>query len=150
MAEYKLNYTGEQIDEAIGRALQVYPVGSIYMSVSDTSPAELFGGTWERFYNCFLLAASDDNPVESTGGEAASTLSVNNLPEHIHLMATGEEQPEGTGQEQMIYTAIVDSYTTEEGKWYNNVRSGKNENAMGNSFTNMPPYVAVYIWKRVA
>lgn len=35
-----------------------YPVGAIYMSLSNTSPAELFGGTWERIVNKFLLAST--------------------------------------------------------------------------------------------
>ena len=26
----------------------LFPIGAIYMSVSDTDPSELFGGTWER------------------------------------------------------------------------------------------------------
>ena len=35
----------------------IYPVGSIYMSVSGTSPATLFGGTWEQIQERFLLSA---------------------------------------------------------------------------------------------
>ena len=35
-------------------ANKLYPVGSIYMSVNATNPAELFGGTWERLKDQFL------------------------------------------------------------------------------------------------
>lgn len=35
----------------------VYPIGSIYMSVSSTSPTTLFGGTWEALPGRFLLGA---------------------------------------------------------------------------------------------
>jgi microcystin-dependent protein len=128
----------------------IYPVGSIYLSVSSTSPASLFGGTWEQLRNRFLLGASNENAAGSTGGEASSTLSTENLPAHTHTMATGAAQPEGVGAPQSIYTAIVDKYTTASGHWYNQVRSGTNENANGESFSNMPPYLAVYMWKRVA
>ena len=48
----------------------IYPVGSIYMSVNATSPASLFGGTWEQLKDRFLLAAGDTYAAGSTGGEA--------------------------------------------------------------------------------
>ena len=38
---------------------RVYPVGSIYMSVNSTSPATLFGGTWEQIKGRMLLAVDD-------------------------------------------------------------------------------------------
>ena len=37
----------------------VYPVGSVYTSVNSTSPASLFGGTWELIQNKFLLGTDD-------------------------------------------------------------------------------------------
>lgn len=37
----------------------VYPVGSIYQSTVDVSPAYFIGGTWERIQGKFLLGASD-------------------------------------------------------------------------------------------
>lgn len=33
----------------------VYPVGSVYTAVNDTSPAELFGGSWEAVANSLNL-----------------------------------------------------------------------------------------------
>lgn len=44
----------------------VYPVGSIYLSVSSTSPATRFGGTWSRLQdNRFLRCGTSPS---STGG----------------------------------------------------------------------------------
>lgn len=47
---------------------KIYPVGSIYMSVNSTSPATLFGGTWEQMKDRFLVGAGNDYAVNSTGG----------------------------------------------------------------------------------
>lgn len=66
--------------------LNAYPVGSIYMSVNSTSPATLFGGTWERIQDMFLLAAGSSYSAGSTGGAAAVTLTAaqSGVPAHSH------------------------------------------------------------------
>ena len=63
---------------------KIYPVGSIYMSVNDTSPASLFGGTWEELKDKFLLGAGDIYLSGATGGEASHTLTSNEIPKHKH------------------------------------------------------------------
>lgn len=78
----------------------VYPVGSIYMSVSSTSPATLFGGTWVQLKDRFLLGAGDTYTNGATGGVASitytpagtnsggavsnHTLTVAQIPSHNH------------------------------------------------------------------
>lgn len=47
---------------------KVYPVGSIYMSMSATSPSSLFGGTWQRIEGRFLMASSSSYDAGDTGG----------------------------------------------------------------------------------
>ena len=48
----------------------IYPIGAIYMSTSPTSPATLFGGTWERIEGRFLVGAGSAYSAGSTGGSA--------------------------------------------------------------------------------
>ena len=65
-------------------ALAAYPVGSIYMSVNSTSPATLFGGTWVRLKDKFLLGAGDTYTAGDTGGAATHTLTTSEMPSHSH------------------------------------------------------------------
>lgn len=58
----------------------VYPVGSIYQSMSATSPADFIGGTWTKI-KTFLYGADTAN---QTGGEAEHTLTINEMPKHNH------------------------------------------------------------------
>lgn len=71
--------------------LQAYPVGSIYLSVVETNPAELFGGTWEAMPGRVLIGAGvsdfDINYVAGTkGGSRARTLTSSNIPKHTHTV----------------------------------------------------------------
>lgn len=71
--------TKAYVDRVIGR---VYPVGSIYISVTDTPPDSLFGGTWERIADTFLLASGESYPPGSTGGVGADAAH-NNMPPYL-------------------------------------------------------------------
>lgn len=62
----------------------VYPVGSLYWSKKSTDPATLFGGTWTRIKDKFILAAGDSYAQGATGGSATVTLTADQLPTHSH------------------------------------------------------------------
>ena len=85
-----------QVDGALqvgGKSLldMVYPVGSIYLSVSGTDPQTLFGGTWARLEDVFLLAAGAKHAAGSTGGEESHILTEPEIAPHKHAMAYGPE-----------------------------------------------------------
>nr|DAD88098.1 MAG TPA: baseplate protein [Siphoviridae sp. ctpbb7] len=61
----------------------IYPVGSIYMSMADTDPSKLFGGTWSRIKDYFLLASET---AGTTGGDRFIQIQPKNLPPHTHTI----------------------------------------------------------------
>ena len=67
----------------------VYPVGAIYMSTVGTSPATLFGGTWEALDDGrVLIGANDTYQAGTTGGEATHKLTTAEMPSHTHDAST--------------------------------------------------------------
>lgn len=64
----------------------VYPIGSIYCSKNDISPATLFGGTWSQIKGA-VLSATGGNGFADAGSNGGS-LKINNyhLPEHKHFV----------------------------------------------------------------
>lgn len=116
----------------------VYPVGAVYISSKDTSPASFLGGTWEQIKDVFLLAAGDTYALGTTGGEAAVRLTVDQLPAHTHKFTKGK----GNTQTQNSYSpSNYDNFSSNVENDY--VGGGKSHN-------NLPPYKARCVWKRVA
>ncbi len=118
----------------------VYPVGSIYMSASPVSPESLFGGTWVQLKDRFLLGVGDTYTNNTTGGEATHTLTVDEIPSHSHKQryCTNDFGQEGTS-----------------GNWTFARATGQNQmntfsTGGGEAHNNMPPYLTVYMWKRIA
>lgn len=140
----------------------IYPIGSVYISTSAVSPADLFGGTWVQIKGRFLLGTgtpdanstsywgsdltnfSDvtiNTPVKEMGGETKHTLSVSEMPSHKHGMGyTG-------GGANGNYAGIPG--TSVEPQNYNNQLFISNTGG-GGSHNNMPPYYSVYMWERTA
>ena len=128
---------------AIGNAVNnTYPVGAIYLSVNSTSPASLFGGTWEQIKDRVLIGAGNLYAVGDTGGEATHILTVDEMPSHKHIM-----NPRGYvghfSSGSGYTTAVIDNYT-EKGDVVTSSTGGSQPH------NNMPPYLAVYMWKRIA
>lgn len=127
-------------DSAWLTAQGAYPVGAIYLSVTDANPAALFGGTWERIGGRFILGADSTYAAGSTGGEAAHTLTAEEMPRHNHeidnLNASGSATPFMTvqAQDKKGFGGNVQTMYAGGGKAHNN----------------MPPYLAVFMWQRVS
>lgn len=143
-------HTSNQVTDLINT---IYPVGSIYMSVSNSSPQALFGGTWEKIEDKFLLASGDTYSNGATGGEATHTLTTNEMPSHQHKNHQWNIIVSDTGNTGRYKTPTID--TTNKSAW-NIMRDDSNQNRYvestggGQAHNNMPPYLAVNIWKRTA
>ena len=132
----------------------VYPVGAIYLSTVGADPGTLFGfGTWERIKDVFLLAAGDTDAAGATGGEAAHTLTVDEMPQHGHTVNISGDYDSvnpvywGSGVGSADNNAWGYKYGTKPdgGTYVTAAYAGG-----GAAHNNMPPYLAVYMWRRTA
>ena len=194
--------TGIQIDN-------IYPVGSIYMSVNATNPGSLFGGTWERIQDTFLLCAGTTYAAGATGGSAtmahthnvsvtsggssaansgSTSISVDQMPAHNHGQATltgtmynvaaqssGTDisasgiisRTGGSAQVRGVATSSVSNVTdgitinashthTTQGSGSGHTHTIAHTHSISttsdaaSNTNNMPPYLAVYVWKRIS
>ena len=117
--------------------LAAWPVGSIMSTTTSTAPA--IGGTWVAYgAGRVLIGKSISGEFSvggSTGGSATTTLAVTNLPAHSHNFQ--RENPSGTGFAPGSADGASSEYT-----------SSTATTGDGTPFSNVQPYVVVYMWKR--
>lgn len=139
----------------------VYPVGSIYMSTVDASPASFIGGTWERLKDRFLLGAGDGYTAGATGGSNTHA-HTHDMWADIYIIGDGTEHRDNgimlmKGKTHNT-TAKFDYYlkdnnslhrvdNTNANAWY---RHGTNVDGTIGDTNHLPPYLAVYMWQRIA
>lgn len=178
------NVTAANIGSEIGSlksdlANKLYPVGSIYMSVNATNPAELFGGTWEQIKGRFLVGtgANDANTSDWWGHEDANHYNIpagelGGIASHSHTLSRNGAACIGN------FSTVTAFSTGGSYKWKDYYNSSPDSNMFAfmhdpdNVFTSstdyynsgsfvgltgstdttnsMPPYLAVYMWKRTA
>lgn len=136
-------------------ALAAYPVGSIFQTVSTTSPAELFGGTWQEIaFNRVLMGAG-------TGYTAGSTVEAG-LPNITgSLIGTEAGSSPFRGSKASLsksgalkFTEVNTDwggYSSLSGSAYNIKFDASLSNPIyGRSSTVQPAAYYVHIWHRVA
>lgn len=112
-----------------------YPIGSIYMSIDATNPSTYFGGTWEQIRDRFLLGC----------GNKASGITGGNLGDIIQSIGVTGTSYGGIGASPNHYSARVMSVSP---AWTNDQSSMKYMPSYESDY--LPPYLTVYIWKRVS
>lgn len=122
--------------------LKAYPVGSVYMSVDSTSPAQLFGGTWTQLKDRFLLGAGDSYSNGATGGQSTIALEESDLPSGTMIF-------DNTAKTTGWSCGAWSNTHGQNADWYAMPKS-QTANQTYTYPTNMPPYLVVYMWKRTA
>lgn len=125
-----------------------FPVGYIYLSSNDTSPASIFGGNWLALTDSkFLLPQGKWNSI---GGAGSKTLAVKNLPNHTHYLYgwpnKGSYAGSGVLPIQDTYWGSI-SYNPNMGQ-REPIETGLNLN--GEAFSIWNPYRSCFAWYRTA
>lgn len=123
----------------------LYPVGSYYITESaDLNTVDkvnaYFGGTWERITDIFLLGAGNSYALGAEGGEETHTLTVAEMPRHNHALDSPTMLGSPYDSGNSVYR-VPPSQTSNAVYTISYAGGDKPHN-------NMPPYRAVYMYRR--
>lgn len=120
-----------------------YRVGDYLHTENPTHPTTSWPGTsWVQVQGRMLLGASDEYPVSSEGGEAQHTLTVSEMPPHQHQLHGWSYSFQDGQSSQYAATQPYDRV--------DNASIMTKQTGGGQPHNNLPPYRAVYIWRRTS
>lgn len=129
---------------------RIQPVGSLYFSTSSTSPASLFGGTWERYAQGRVMVSASDTDTDFAVGKTGGSKT------HEHGPGTFGAQVSLDGQNTVVRRVRLSLFKGDVRK-IGDINGGSFDASWGAAITghsdsasSMEPYVAVYIWRRTA
>ena len=138
-------YTRAEVD-ALLKSVNPFPVGSIYQSTDPTSPAALFGGTWEQI-------ASERVLMGASSSHAAGTTVKAGLPNitgsFVADVKKGEHKVSGAFTAGNVI-ATTGEYNNFSDVYKFSLDASKSNAIYGRSYTVQPAAYYVHIWKRVA
>lgn len=132
---------------------KVYPIGSIYMSVTSLEPGTVFGGTWKQIKDKFLLSAGDSYKAGSTGGNTTHSHDDGSLVAAIGsafglantlAFCAGSTGPLTSHNLRPTYTLSATNISATSWSHSTGVYGDTGQSS------SMPPYLTVYMWQRIA
>lgn len=127
----------------------IYPVGSIYMSVNNTDPGTLFGGTWEAWGTGRVPVGvdsgdSDFSTSEKIGGEKTNTHNHYTLSGNDdNMLYVGSTQHAVRSRVSTLKRGTISFTSYGEGP-------SREDSTYDESINILQPYVTCYMWKRTA
>ena len=129
-----------------------YPTGKMYITMGNEDPNETIGGTWELTASGKVLVGVDPsdvdfNTVGKTGGEKKHQLKIEEMPSHNHLLCGSPADSTDwiDGVQRVKYDVnkktASNTYTLAQPVF---------DTGGSQAHNNVQPYVAVYMWKRIA
>ena len=141
-------YTRAEVD-ALLKSVNPFPVGSIYQSTDPTSPAALFGGSWEEIASERVLMGASSTHAAGTTAKAG----LPNIKGSFSGIASGSyPNLSNSGALSISTTGNMAGY---EGGSYGSIctvslDASKSSSIYGASSTVQPAAYYVHIWHRVA
>ena len=141
-------YTRAEVDALLKslKSVDPFPVGSIYQSTDPTSPAALFGGTWEQI-------ASERVLMGASSSHAAGTTVKAGLPNitgsFVADVKKGEHKVSGAFTAGNVI-ASTGEYNSFSDVYKFSLDASKSNAIYGRSATVQPAAYYVHIWRRVA
>lgn len=131
-----------------------YPIGSIYISMSSTSPQTLIGGTWKALPGRFLIGAGSATvssvtksfSAGSQGGKYETYIS----EKQSGWKACGDEAPDDWGLYRNPENVGPTGFANRVGVQMKNNAKPTPPYDGEDPLDIMPPYLAVYMWQRTA
>ena len=138
-------------------ALAAYPVGSIFQAVGDTSPAALFGGTWEQIASERVLMGASSSHAAGTTVKAGLPNIAGSLSETSNNGKTSPFRGNKNAISSIGALTVTEvsspfcGYAGYEGSAYDISFDASRSNPIyGASYTVQPAAYYVHIWRRVA
>lgn len=124
---------------------EAFPINKVEVFFDSEDHSNFLGFEWEMVSQGRIpigLDTSDDdfNTIGKAGGEKEHTLTVNEIPSHNHTIRANIQN--GSGNDVLViknnayYSSAVEMNTSATGG--------------GQAHNNMPPYIVMAFWKRVA
>lgn len=148
-ADFSSYYTKEDINTLLSApSLTAYPVGSIYQSTDATSPAALFGGTWEQIASERVLMGASSTHAAGTTAKAG----LPNITGSFPTTTYGSRHNETSGAFSLgsKITSNGDNSSQSFNSYYAFFDASGSNAIYGRSSTVQPAAYYVHIWRRTA